>query len=186
MTPLIRARSRTGSGALADVEAFAALYRAQAEAIVAFFARRTFDPEAAADLTAETFAQAFASRGRYRERGDGATGWLFGIAQHQLFRYYRSGRIEVRARERLAMPLTVDLSDGDYERIEDLIDFETRSDAVRDAMAKLTRAERDALRARVIESQPYREVASHLGCSEQAARVRVARGLRHLEALLAT
>jgi RNA polymerase sigma factor (sigma-70 family) len=177
---------RVDSSPLLGDAAFSALYEEQAEAIVAFFARRTFDPEAAADLTAETFAEAFAIRGKYRERGNGAASWLFGIAQHKLYRFYRSGRIEVRARERLAMPTTVDLSDSDYERIEELIDFEARSDQVRGAMARLSVVEREALRARVIESQPYREVASHLGCSEQAARVRVARGLRHLEGLLAT
>ena len=43
---------------LADVEAFVALYREHAEALLVFFARRTLDAEAAADLTAETFAQA--------------------------------------------------------------------------------------------------------------------------------
>src|SRR6266542_6286714 len=35
----------------------------------ASFYRRTADPEITADLTAETFAQAFLARGRYRERG---------------------------------------------------------------------------------------------------------------------
>jgi RNA polymerase sigma factor (sigma-70 family) len=177
---------RPGTRPLVDEHAFAALYREQAEAVVAFFARRTFDPEAAADLTAETFAEAFAVRARFREQGHGAAAWLFAIAQHKLLRYYRSGRIEVRARARLAMPLAVELSDSDYERIDELIDLETRSGELRGAMARLSESERDALRARVIESRPYREVASQLGCSEQAARVRVARGLRHLQTLLAT
>ncbi len=45
-----------------DPEAFTALYRRHAEALLRFFARRTLDPEAAAELTAETFAQAFASK----------------------------------------------------------------------------------------------------------------------------
>ena len=162
------------------------LYREQAEAVLAFFARRTFDPEAAADLTAETFAEAFSSRARFREEGHGPAAWLFGIAQHKLLRYYRSGRIEVRARARLAMPLSVELSDSDYERIDELVDLEARSGELHGAMARLSEAEREALRVRVIESQPYREVAVQLGCSEEAARVRVARGLRHLQTLLAT
>src|SRR6266581_2467895 len=72
-------------------EAFAALYRRHAEELLHFFARRTLDPEAAAELTAETFAEAFASRASFRDRGAGAGGWLFGIARHQLSRFYRSG-----------------------------------------------------------------------------------------------
>lgn len=38
-----------------------ALYRRDVDAIAAFFARRTRDPQAVADLTAETFAQAISS-----------------------------------------------------------------------------------------------------------------------------
>jgi RNA polymerase sigma-70 factor (ECF subfamily) len=35
-----------------------------------FLARRTFDVEVARDLTAETFAQAFEHRGRFRGQSD--------------------------------------------------------------------------------------------------------------------
>jgi hypothetical protein len=42
-----------------DPDAFAQLYRRHAEDLLRYFARRTLDPEAAAELTAETFAQAF-------------------------------------------------------------------------------------------------------------------------------
>ncbi len=43
---------------------------------------------------AETFAQAFASRRRFRDRGLGATGWLYGIARHLLARYFRTGAVD--------------------------------------------------------------------------------------------
>src|SRR5262249_19551660 len=49
-----------------DPAAFVELYRRHAEDLLRYFARRTLDPEAAAELTAETFAEAFASRARYR------------------------------------------------------------------------------------------------------------------------
>ena len=171
---------------LSDGEAFITLYREQAGAVVAFFARRTFDAETAADLTAETFVEAFASRDRFRDQGDGAASWLFGIAQHKLLRYYRSGRTESRARARLSMSLSVDLSERDYERIEELIDLDARSSELARAMARLSHAERAALSARVVHGKPYTEVAVQLGCTEQAARARVARGLRHLAAFLTT
>ena len=37
---------------------FAAAYRAHSRSILIFLARRTYDPETALDLTAETFARA--------------------------------------------------------------------------------------------------------------------------------
>jgi DNA-directed RNA polymerase specialized sigma24 family protein len=48
-------------------EAFGEFYDRHAEPLLGFFARRTWDAQEAADLTAETFAAAFASRRRYRD-----------------------------------------------------------------------------------------------------------------------
>jgi DNA-directed RNA polymerase specialized sigma24 family protein len=69
-------RGRTGSW-LAGEAAFAAFYRDHSRAVLVFFTRRTYDVEAALDLTAETFAQAFASRRRLRVDTDAQAGaWL--------------------------------------------------------------------------------------------------------------
>jgi RNA polymerase sigma-70 factor (ECF subfamily) len=57
----------------AEPSVFVELYRRHADDVLRYFARRTLDPEAAAELTAETFAEAFASRGSYRDTG--AKGW---------------------------------------------------------------------------------------------------------------
>src|SRR5438105_9743217 len=85
-------------------DAFGTFYERHAEDLLRYFARRTLDPDAAAELTAETFAEAFASRHRYRERGPGAGPWLYGIARHELSRFFRSGAVEGRARKRLGIP----------------------------------------------------------------------------------
>jgi DNA-directed RNA polymerase specialized sigma24 family protein len=59
------------------------------------FARRTYDPEAAVDLVAETFATAFEARRTFRGQGDDAAiGWIYGIARHQLSAFYRRGGVE--------------------------------------------------------------------------------------------
>jgi RNA polymerase sigma factor (sigma-70 family) len=165
---------------LADIEAFVALYREHAEDLLVFFARRTLDAEAAADLTGETFAQALASRHRFRDHGDGAAPWLYGIAQHQLSHFYRRGKAGASARERLGMPARAELSNDDLQRIEELIDLATTASEVRRAMADLPASLRDAVALRIVESQPYAAIAAELGCSEQAARLRVSRGLRRL------
>jgi RNA polymerase sigma-70 factor, ECF subfamily len=165
---------------LADIEAFVALYREHAEALLVYFARRTLDPEAAADLTGETFAQALASRHRFRDHGDGAAPWLYGIAQHQLSHFYRRGKAGASARGRLGMPARSELSNDDLQRIEELIDLSTTASEVRRAMADLPASLRDAVALRIVEAQPYAAIAAELGCSEQAARLRVSRGLRRL------
>jgi RNA polymerase sigma-70 factor (ECF subfamily) len=166
--------------ALGDVESFVALYRQHAEDLLSFFARRTMDGEAAADLTAETFAQALASRQRFRDHGEGAAPWLYAIAQHQLTHYYRRGRASAKARERLGMPARAELSNDDLQRIEELIDLGEVAGEVRRAMAELPASLRDAVALRIVEAQPYSAIAAELGCTEQAARLRVSRGLRRL------
>src|SRR5436190_21251392 len=102
--------------------AFVELYRRHAEDLVRYFARRTLDPEAAAELTAETFAEAYASRAKYRDTGADGVAWLYGIGRHELGRFFRSGRIDRSARQRIGLPPS-DLPLEDYERIEDLVDF---------------------------------------------------------------
>ena len=44
---------------MADPDSFVAFYREEAEFVLLFLTRRTFDAEVALDLTAETFAQAW-------------------------------------------------------------------------------------------------------------------------------
>ena len=87
-----------------DPDSFTELYRRHAEDILRYFARRTLDPEAAAELTAETFAQAFASRQTYTDTGVNGVAWLYGVARHQLGRFFRAGRVDSAARRRLGMP----------------------------------------------------------------------------------
>jgi hypothetical protein len=49
-----------------DPEIFAEFYEGHFERILAYLARRVCDPDLALELTAETFAQAYMSRRRFR------------------------------------------------------------------------------------------------------------------------
>jgi RNA polymerase sigma-70 factor (ECF subfamily) len=167
-----------------EPEAFGTLYERHAESLLRFFARRTLDAEAAAELMAETFAQAFASRGRFRDRGLGAVGWLYGIGRHLLGRYFRTGAVDARARRKLGMPERA-VSAEDYDRIEELIDFEQVGRAIGRAFSLLSEEQREALTLRVIEGRSYREVAEALRVTEETARARVSRGLKRLTRELA-
>ena len=167
-----------------DDERFSALYRDTAQNLVVFFARRTYDAEAAADLMAETFAKAYLGRRRFRGSTDEeARSWLFGIARRRFAMYVRRGKAERRALRRLGLerPQLVEL---DYTRIEELAGL----DAMRETLAKhvsgLAPAQQVALELRVVRELPYPDVANRLGISEQAARARVSRALRALGSAL--
>ena len=139
---------------------FVALYYRTMPGLLRYFARRTLDAQVASDLTAETLAEAFASRSRFRDRGEGsATAWLYTIARRQFSRYLQKLRVEVAARRRLSMQ-KVELGPEDIERVEALIDFERIGRAVSAAFDELRADQREALRLRVIEGHSYEEVAA--------------------------
>lgn len=163
---------------------FSSFYAANAERVLVYLSRRCLDPAIALDLMAETFAQAYASRGKYRGRSDDdAVAWVFGIARHQLAGYFRRGRAERRAIAKLGIELPR-LDAQDYERIEELADLAALRTAVADEFQTLPSNQRQALRLRIVDEVPYPEVARLLGVSEQTARARVSRGLRRLAAAL--
>jgi RNA polymerase sigma factor (sigma-70 family) len=157
--------------------AFGELYERHVQAVYRWLARR--GEHVAADLTAETFAQAWLSRRRFRDRGDGfALPWLLGIAQNVWRESLRKDRVEARARERLGLP--TDLAGDELEHVDERL---SPRKALLEAVAALPEHERDALRLRVAEELPYAEVARRLEIRPAAARLRVSRALRRLALL---
>lgn len=160
--------------------AFVRVYEASARELLVFLLRRTFDVEVARDLAAETFAQAFEHRKRFRGQTDAeAEAWLYAIGRHLLARYARKGMIERRAVERLGIQLPR-VSEDDYERVVELAGLADLRRTVTEVFADLPPEQREALRLRVVDEHPYRDVAAALGVSEDAARARVSRALRQI------
>jgi RNA polymerase sigma-70 factor (ECF subfamily) len=91
--------------------------------------------------------------------------------------------VQARARRRLGLPDRT-ITSGDLERVEELIDFEQLGRAVARGLANLSAGEREAITLRVVEDRDYPDVAARLRCSEQAARARVSRALRHLAVVM--
>jgi RNA polymerase sigma factor (sigma-70 family) len=166
--------------ARSEPTAFAGVYEALARDVLVFFARRTFDVEVARDLTAETFAEAFEHRRRYRGGGDAeAAGWIYGIARNLLSHYMRRGVVHRKSVQRLGIAVPA-VGEDDYERIIELAGLEDLRGRVAAAYADLDDDARDAVRLRVIDERSYAEVATALGISEPTARARVSRALRRL------
>lgn len=167
-----------------DADAFLPLYRTHAEPLLIFVIRRVYEVEVAWDLTAETFARAYRKRGSFRGKTDlEAAGWLYAIAQRQIARYFRRGAAEKRMVERMKMQVPEPDSE-EIARIVELAGIEHLRTTVRTELERLSAPQRDALELRVVGELPYDEVAQRLGISPQAARARVARGLKTLAGAL--
>jgi RNA polymerase sigma-70 factor, ECF subfamily len=159
------------AAARTDPAAFRALYDRYAARVLRYHERRTADADAAHDLTAETFAEAWLARTRFRDQAGGsAAPWLFAIARHVLLASVRKRTLEQRACRRLGLELSGAAAEPE-ERWLDGLD---------EALADLPESQREAIRLRVEDDLAYDEVAASLGTTPEAARVRVHRGLAAL------
>jgi len=155
------------------------LYDRHVAAVFGWARRRV--GEHAADLTAETFARAWLIRGRYRDHESGsALPWLLGIAGNVLRESLRRQRVDDRARTRLGLPRSL-APDPGFEAVDERLSL---PEAVLEAVAELPDADRRLLRLRAVDGRPYREIATEVGCTPQAARLRVSRLLRQLQVTL--
>jgi RNA polymerase sigma-70 factor, ECF subfamily len=167
-----------------DPGAFDELYRRHAEELDSWFRARVPEREAAADLVAETFAEALVAATSFRgARPSSAMAWLYGISRNLLRQYYRRNRVETKARRKLAIVTEDHIVDA-AEMVEAEVDAESLATALRQAMLSLPLDQRTAVELRILGQQSYDEVATQLGCSNTAARMKVSRALRRLNAAM--
>jgi RNA polymerase sigma factor (sigma-70 family) len=166
----VRSDAELLAAARTDAGAFRELYDRYAERVLGYHLRRCRDEDAAHELTAETFAQAWLVRARFRDECGGSAGpWLFGIARNVLLASVRRRKLEDGARERLGVLATPSAEPDD-----------TWLEGLDEALEELPESQRRAIELRVIEDRAYEDVALALGTSPAAARVRVHRGLSAL------
>jgi RNA polymerase sigma-70 factor (ECF subfamily) len=160
------------AASLRQPEAFGAFYRRYVGAVHGFLASRLGDQTAAADLTAEVFAAAVASRGRFDPRRGSAETWIWQIARSKLVDQIRHERVVDRHRRALGM--TIDASTDDYD-----LGGGEQTPAL-DALQTLPAARRKAVLEHVLEGISHAELAERLDTDPATVRKRVSRGLAAL------
>jgi RNA polymerase sigma-70 factor (ECF subfamily) len=167
------------AAARSDPESFGEFYCRHALRLERWLRTQTPDFSTAADLTAETFAQALVGLDRFRGDSDAAAqAWLFGIARNLVRRYHRRGRVEMATCERLGVQ--VSYGPDELNELEHRLQASGRATGLADALYGLPSSQREALQLRVLDELDYAEAATLMGTSEQNARMRVSRALRTL------
>lgn len=136
------------------------------EAVLGFL-RAMLGPEEAEDAFQETLIAAL--RGYPRMDGRHPRAWVMTIARRKAIDHHR-------ARARRPEPRAVLPEQGVTDEVADR--------AVWGAVAALPDGQRAAIALRYAADLPYREIASALETTEQAARRRVADGLRNLRQMI--
>lgn len=164
----------------ADPEAFAEVHDAFAGQLLRFFALRVVDPQTALDLTSDTLATVYEKRGTFRGTSeDEAAAWIWTIARNKLARHWRRRTVDRSAMERLGMQQVV-MTDGELDRIDELLAAEAAGGAMERALAELPEGQQDVLRMRYLDELPDQMIASRLDVSEEVVRTRASRALRRL------
>jgi RNA polymerase sigma factor (sigma-70 family) len=142
---------------------FRALYEANYDRILGYALRRV--PHAdALDVVAETFTVAWRRLAQVPD-GDEARLWLYGTARRVLANHQRASRRRARLHGRLAEAAPPEPAEA------------SRGVAAA-AFARLRPAEREVLALVAWEGLDARELARVLGCSTNAARIRLHRARR--------
>jgi RNA polymerase sigma-70 factor (ECF subfamily) len=153
--------------------AFRRIYQAHFRHIYAY-ARRRIPEEAVDDVVAETFLIAWRRLEQIPE-AQLALPWLYGVARRVVWQHHRSNQRRGRLIARIAGLARDVTSDVGY-------DLEHR--AVHQALARLQPPDQEILRLAEWEDLPPRDIAVVLGCSANAASIRLHRAHRRFERAL--
>lgn len=143
-------------------------------AVLRYALRRAADSEDTKDVVAETFVVAWKRWGD-RPDVDKELPWLYGIARRVLANHYRSERRRLRLHQRAAIELS---------RVPPLGASNAGTDAVDEALDMLRGEEQEVLRLAYWEGLTLSEIGVALGCSENAAGLRLSRARKALSQLL--
>ncbi|SDL75493.1 RNA polymerase sigma-70 factor, ECF subfamily [Lentzea albidocapillata subsp. violacea] len=153
--------------------AFEEIYEAEFDVVTSYFARRTSDPQTAADLTADTFVAAITSFSTFDRTRGTARGWVLGIARRVFAQH-----CEATTRGRDVVARIHGRRVLDTDEITDLV---SRIDAEREgreliaAMAALSPADREVIELVDLVGMAPKDAAKVLGMSSGALRIRLFR-----------
>lgn len=181
--PAAPARPPASARAMDAVEEFERFYRANVDAITAYFARRSTDPQTVADLTADTFVQAITSFGAYDPDRGGERAWVFGIARRIHAAHCAAHAMQREKHSRLAGRRELD--EDQFGELLDRIAAEHEGRLLVDGLAELSAADRALVELVDLDGLSAREAAALLGLAPGAARMRLMRARGRLRKYLA-
>jgi RNA polymerase sigma factor (sigma-70 family) len=148
------------------IERFRSIYVENYLAILGYALRRTATEDDAADVVADTFLVLWRRLDQAPE-GDETRPWLYGIARRVLSNAHRGDRRRGRLLARLMTTTPSDISGSN-----------SSADVVVRALERLSERDREVLRLATWEELGPAEIAIALGCTVNAAKLRLHRARR--------
>jgi RNA polymerase sigma-70 factor (ECF subfamily) len=164
-----------------DQAAFEVLFQRHMKAIWNYAYRLTGSWSEAEDLTSATFLTTWRRRDKIRVVNDSALPWLYTVARNMV-------RTQARGRRRMLKALPLMVGPGDESDVADevtaRIDDDRQVCRVRDALPRLSTAEREAVELCLLAGLSTAEASVLLGRAEVSIRSRLSRAKTRLRAIL--
>lgn len=164
-----------------DKASFGLLFDRHVDRIYAYVVRRV-GPSLAEELTAETFARAFAHRARFVPLQESAGPWLYGIATNLIHNARRAERRRLAAYERAWARSPA--SSDDFDRADSRVDADRVAPRLIAALIRMQPGDRDALLLFAWQELTYYEIGVALGIPAGTVASRINRARRRLRASL--
>ncbi len=146
---------------------FDVIYKRYAPRVFAYFLRRVSSREVAEDLTQETFLRAFRHRHRFKEKGYPYSSYLFRVAHNLLVNYYRTHK-----------PLSLEYIEHDPP--DQPASVNRDSEYAWKAVQSLSPTERFVMEEKYKKGSSVKEIARHVGKSENAVKLILSRARKKL------
>jgi RNA polymerase sigma-70 factor (ECF subfamily) len=174
------AQGRPAKSGLSTKDEFAALYDHDVDVVYRYVARR-LGPDLGEELTAQTFAEAWAGRDRFDPDRGSARSWLLGIATNLVRRHHRAETRQLRAYTATGVDPAATFDD--VEVLDRLVAGDRSRDIAR-ALSELSTTDRDILYLTSTLSMTYAQVSQVLDLPIGTVRSRLSRARRRLESRL--
>lgn len=166
------ARARAG-----EPECFGMLFDRHGEQVRSYCARRTGSLDAAEDLVAIVFLEAWRRRDEVDLVAESALPWLYGVAGNTIRRRHRVSQTHRRAIDRLPVALH---ADDHADLVAARVDDERHLARVSAALTRLRRSDQEVLLLCVWQGLDYASAAVALGVPVGTVRSRLSRARRRL------
>lgn len=162
-----------------DRKHFEVLYDKYFELVFRFILKRVASSDLAGDLTQQTFLNAMLALNRYEDRGFAFSSWLCRIALNEINGFYRKTKkqrfVELDPQNLGEFLISLHPSDEPVKRSD-----EENANLLSSLMEQLSEKEVNLLQLKFFDKLGHGEIASIVGSSESAVKVRCHRVIKKL------
>lgn len=157
-----------------DEDRASTAFRQHRQSVYRYLLRRTSDPDEAEEITQRVFVDATVAFSRAEFRPDSILAWLYTVAERRLIDDLRRRSNTAEIVRQFSHRATSHPPHYGFAVAETL----------RAAIAELPTEQRLVVVMKILEGRPFAEIASSLGSTEAACKMRFSRALRTLRARL--